>query len=156
MSYSQPVAVRPGRLIASTFVNIQKAGPAIRKPVTKSTTRPRTPPCGLPSDPRKPRTASMKQTVQLRMKPITVSSAALASTPAETQAIATQSACGAPEGSSIARKPPLRASEGKAAGGLRQTVIDFVTGFLIAGPAFWLFTKLLAINLPGLTSTGWL
>jgi putative tricarboxylic transport membrane protein len=50
----------------------------------------------------------------------------------------------------------LRASEGKAAGGVRQTVLDFVTGFLIAGPAFWLFTKLLAINLPGLTSTGWL
>jgi putative tricarboxylic transport membrane protein len=50
----------------------------------------------------------------------------------------------------------LRLSEGKAGGGLRQTVIDFVTGFLIAGPAFWLFTKLLAINLPGLTATGWL
>jgi putative tricarboxylic transport membrane protein len=50
----------------------------------------------------------------------------------------------------------LRLSEGKPGGGLRQSVIDFVTGFLIAGPAFWLFTKLLAINLPGLTGTGWL
>ena len=50
----------------------------------------------------------------------------------------------------------LRRSEGRAAGGTRQTVIDFVTGFLIAAPAFWLFTKLLAISLPGLTSTGWL
>jgi len=50
----------------------------------------------------------------------------------------------------------LRASEGKAAGGVRRTVLDFVTGFLIAAPAFWLFTKLLAINLPGLTATGWL
>ena len=29
-------------------------------------------------------------------------------------------------------------------------------GFLIAAPAFWLFTKLLGINLPGLTQTGWL
>jgi putative tricarboxylic transport membrane protein len=50
----------------------------------------------------------------------------------------------------------LRLSEGKSAGGLRQALIDFVTGFLIAAPAFWLFTKLLAINLPGITETGWL
>ena len=50
----------------------------------------------------------------------------------------------------------LRSSEGKAQGGARGLVIDFVTGFLIAGPAFWLFTKLLGINLPGLTGTGWL
>ena len=50
----------------------------------------------------------------------------------------------------------LRQSEGRGAGGARQLAIDFVTGFLIAGPAFWLFTKVLAINLPGLTGTGWL
>ncbi|WP_088278341.1 tripartite tricarboxylate transporter TctB family protein [Ideonella sp. A 288] len=50
----------------------------------------------------------------------------------------------------------LRASEGKPHGGARGLAIDFVTGFLIAGPAFWLFTKLLAINLPGLTATGWI
>ena len=50
----------------------------------------------------------------------------------------------------------LRISEGKPGGGVRQMVIDFVTGFLIAGPAFWLFTKLLGINLPGITGTGWL
>jgi putative tricarboxylic transport membrane protein len=50
----------------------------------------------------------------------------------------------------------LRVSEGKGGGGVRRLVLDFVTGFLIAGPAFWLFTKLLAINLPGLTATGWL
>lgn len=50
----------------------------------------------------------------------------------------------------------LRRSEGKPAGGLRGTVLDFATGVLIAAPAFWLFTKLLAINLPGLTGTGWL
>ncbi len=50
----------------------------------------------------------------------------------------------------------LRVSEGRSAGSVRQTVLDFITGFLIAAPAFWLFTKLLAINLPGLTSTGWL
>lgn len=50
----------------------------------------------------------------------------------------------------------LRGAEGKPHGGIRQIAVDFVTGFLIAGPAFWLFTKLLAINLPGLTQTGWL
>lgn len=50
----------------------------------------------------------------------------------------------------------LRRSEGKPAGGLRGTGLDFATGVLIAAPAYWLFTKLLAINLPGLTGTGWL
>lgn len=50
----------------------------------------------------------------------------------------------------------LRSSEGKPHGGGRGLVIDFVTGFLIAAPAFWLFTKLLAINLPGLTGSGWI
>ncbi|HEV7913868.1 MAG TPA: tripartite tricarboxylate transporter TctB family protein [Albitalea sp.] len=50
----------------------------------------------------------------------------------------------------------LRRSEGKPAGAARQTVIDSVTGMLIAAPVFWLFTKLLAINLPGLTGTGWI
>lgn len=50
----------------------------------------------------------------------------------------------------------LRISEGKPHGGARGLVIDIVTGFLIAAPAFWLFTKVLAINLPGLTASGWL
>lgn len=50
----------------------------------------------------------------------------------------------------------LRLSEGRAAGGPRQTAVDTVTGMLIAAPAFWLFTKVLAISLPGLTATGWL
>ena len=50
----------------------------------------------------------------------------------------------------------LRGSEGKPHGGARGLVLDFVTGFLIAAPAFWLFTKVLGINLPGLTNTGWI
>ena len=50
----------------------------------------------------------------------------------------------------------LRSSEGRPAGDVRQSVIDVVTGALIALPVFWLFTKLLAINLPGLTGTGWI
>jgi putative tricarboxylic transport membrane protein len=50
----------------------------------------------------------------------------------------------------------LRISEGKAGGDLVKTVQDMVTGVLIAAPTYWLFTKLLAVNLPGLTGSGWL
>ena len=50
----------------------------------------------------------------------------------------------------------LRISEGRAAGSVRQTLIDAATGMLIAAPVFWMFSKVLAINLPGLTSSGWL
>jgi len=50
----------------------------------------------------------------------------------------------------------LRAAEGRSHGGLRGLVLDFVTGFLIAAPAFWLFTQVLGINLPGLTGSGWI
>ena len=50
----------------------------------------------------------------------------------------------------------LRLSEGKLAGGYRQTLIDIVTGLLISAPVYWLFSKLLSINLPSLTQTGWL
>jgi putative tricarboxylic transport membrane protein len=50
----------------------------------------------------------------------------------------------------------LRASEGKPHGGGRGLLLDFVTGFLIAAPAFWLFTQVLGINLPNITGTGWL
>jgi putative tricarboxylic transport membrane protein len=50
----------------------------------------------------------------------------------------------------------LRLAEGKPGGDLRQSVIDAVTGILIAAPVFWMFTKLLAINLPGLTASGWI
>lgn len=50
----------------------------------------------------------------------------------------------------------LRLSEGRPAGGLRQTMTDVVTGLLIAAPVFLLFSKFLSINLPSLTQTGWL
>lgn len=33
---------------------------------------------------------------------------------------------------------------------------DAAIGMAIAAPVFWMFTKFLAINLPGLTSSGWL
>ncbi len=50
----------------------------------------------------------------------------------------------------------LRGAQGSPHGGVRGLVLDFATGFLIAAPAFWLFTKVLGINLPGLTDSGWL
>ena len=50
----------------------------------------------------------------------------------------------------------LRGAEGKA--GLRPALLvkDVAIGIAIAAPVYWMFTKFLAINLPGLTSTGWL
>jgi putative tricarboxylic transport membrane protein len=38
----------------------------------------------------------------------------------------------------------------------KQLVKDLLIGAAIAAPVYWMFTKLLAINLPGLTSTGWI
>ena len=35
-------------------------------------------------------------------------------------------------------------------------VTDVLTGAVISAPVFWTFTQFLAINLPGLTRTGWL
>ncbi|PTT92809.1 tripartite tricarboxylate transporter TctB [Pelomonas sp. HMWF004] len=50
----------------------------------------------------------------------------------------------------------LRMAEGKAGGGPKRSAIDLLTGIAIAAPVFWMFSKLLAINLPGLTASGWL
>jgi putative tricarboxylic transport membrane protein len=50
----------------------------------------------------------------------------------------------------------LRRAAGQAAGAPRSLAMDLLTGALIAAPVFWMFTKFLAINLPGLTNTGWL
>ncbi len=49
----------------------------------------------------------------------------------------------------------LRRATGQPSGAPRTWLIDVVTGALIAAPVFWTFTQFLAINLPGLTSTGW-
>lgn len=50
----------------------------------------------------------------------------------------------------------LRRSEGQ--GGVRVGVLvrDGITGFLVAAPAYWTFTRVLGISLPSLTGTGWL
>lgn len=50
----------------------------------------------------------------------------------------------------------LRASEGRPAGDLHQTCKDVAIGMAISAPVFWLFTKLLAVNLPGITASGWI
>lgn len=39
---------------------------------------------------------------------------------------------------------------------VQQTAKDLLMGAAIAAPVYWMFTMLLAINLPGLTSTGWI
>ena len=50
----------------------------------------------------------------------------------------------------------LRRASGQNAMQPAVLVKDLITGFLIAAPVFWMFTQFLAINLPGLTTTGWL
>lgn len=50
----------------------------------------------------------------------------------------------------------FKSAQGLPHGGLRRWVVAALTGFAIAAPMFWMFTQLLAVNLPGLTSTGWL
>lgn len=50
----------------------------------------------------------------------------------------------------------LRNAEGQSSQGLKSWLTDLVVGLLIAAPVYWMFTQFLAINLPGLTQSGWL
>ncbi len=50
----------------------------------------------------------------------------------------------------------LRQAQSGAAQSLRSWLTDVGMGLLIAAPVFWMFTKFLAISLPGLTQSGWL
>jgi putative tricarboxylic transport membrane protein len=50
----------------------------------------------------------------------------------------------------------LKRAAGSDAMKASALVADLVTGFAIAAPVFWMFTQFLAINLPGLTNTGWI
>ena len=50
----------------------------------------------------------------------------------------------------------LRRASGQHALNPRTVLIDGATGAAISAPVFWVFTQFLAINLPGLTKTGWL
>lgn len=38
----------------------------------------------------------------------------------------------------------------------RSWGVDVIAGALLSAPVYWMFTKFLAINLPGLTGTGWI
>lgn len=50
----------------------------------------------------------------------------------------------------------VRGAEGNADLRPVKLIKDTLIGMAIAAPVYWMFTKFLAINLPGLTSTGWL
>ena len=50
----------------------------------------------------------------------------------------------------------FKAAEGRRDWRPKTWLVDAAVGFAIAAPVYWMFTKLLAISLPGLTSTGWL
>ncbi len=50
----------------------------------------------------------------------------------------------------------LRRAQGQAASRPVTLLVDAFTGLAISAPVYWSFTQFLAINLPGLTSTGWL
>ncbi len=50
----------------------------------------------------------------------------------------------------------FKSAEGRLDMSARAWITDALTGMAIAAPVFWMFTKALAINLPGLTTTGWL
>ncbi|HET8744003.1 MAG TPA: tripartite tricarboxylate transporter TctB family protein [Ramlibacter sp.] len=50
----------------------------------------------------------------------------------------------------------LRRAQGQRATAPGVLGIDLLSGLLISAPVFWAFTKFLAINLPGLTNTGWI
>ena len=50
----------------------------------------------------------------------------------------------------------FRSSEGELDLRLQAWIKDSAIGVAVSAPVFWMFTQLLAINLPGLTNTGWL
>lgn len=50
----------------------------------------------------------------------------------------------------------LRAAQADTPSGPRHWLTGLGIGACIAAPVYWMFTKLLSIRLPGLTSTGWL
>ncbi len=50
----------------------------------------------------------------------------------------------------------LKGAEGRSDRRPAVWLKDALIGIAIAAPVFWMFTQFLAINLPGITSTGWL
>ena len=50
----------------------------------------------------------------------------------------------------------LRSAEGRLDLRPKALLGSAAIGVLVSAPVYWMFTKALAINLPGLTDTGWL
>ncbi len=50
----------------------------------------------------------------------------------------------------------FRLSMGQPVAGVAAWLRDLAIGAMLSAPVFWLFTKLLGLNLPGLTPSGWL
>lgn len=50
----------------------------------------------------------------------------------------------------------LRNAQASTGSGARSWLTDVLVALLIAAPVYWMFTKFLGINLPGLTESGWL
>ena len=50
----------------------------------------------------------------------------------------------------------FRSAEGRLDLSPRAWIVDTLIGVAISAPVYWMFTQALAINLPGLTQTGWL
>lgn len=50
----------------------------------------------------------------------------------------------------------LRNAQANARPGMKSWLTDAMVALLIAAPVYWMFTKFLGINLPGLTESGWL
>lgn len=50
----------------------------------------------------------------------------------------------------------FKSSEGTLDMSPKAWIKDLFIGVAVAAPVYWMFTQLLAINLPGLTNTGWL
>ncbi|MDD2546159.1 MAG: tripartite tricarboxylate transporter TctB family protein [Burkholderiaceae bacterium] len=50
----------------------------------------------------------------------------------------------------------FKSAEGRVDRRLGGWLQDLLIGVAVAAPVYWMFTQFLAINLPGLTNTGWL
>ncbi len=50
----------------------------------------------------------------------------------------------------------LRWAQGRRDAAPTGWIVDALVGFAVSAPVYWMFTKLLAINLPGLTQSGWI
>ncbi|WP_298210072.1 tripartite tricarboxylate transporter TctB family protein [Acidovorax sp.] len=50
----------------------------------------------------------------------------------------------------------FKSAEGELDLRLQAWIKDSFIGIAVSAPVYWMFTQLLAINLPGLTNTGWL